>query len=267
VFWVTMNALLWRAEYGAQYPSRSVVPVSVVWRKILTAPDRSPMNILFRGQRMGYFLWNTGVAEQFAQLEEAPSEGLLKKTKNYRIFFEGSIRLPETNRWLRFVCEVKLSSGQTWQEMNLLLRFRPNQVEVHADAAEERVRLKFNDGTTRFERVFRFDDLQDPVALLQEFGGPFSGGLLGDVFPGDLGMPAMMQKASLPKVEVKWDAHLDTLRLRHESVPVYRLQTRMLDRYPVVVYVSRVGEILRVELPGGLVIVHDLLFNNQEAGR
>ena len=32
---------------------------------------------------------------------------------------------------------------------------------------------------------------------------------------------------------------------------------RLLDRYPIVIFVSRVGEILRVELPDNLVLVNE----------
>jgi hypothetical protein len=42
-------------------------------------------------------------------------------------------------------------------------------------------------------------------------------------------------------------------------VRVYRLQARLLDRYQIVVVVSRVGEILRVELPNGLLLVNEAL--------
>jgi hypothetical protein len=40
---------------------------------------------------------------------------------------------------------------------------------------------------------------------------------------------------------------------------VYRLEGRVLERYRLVVWVSRVGEILRVELPGQLHLVNDQL--------
>jgi hypothetical protein len=36
-----------------------------------------------------------------------------------------------------------------------------------------------------------------------------------------------------------------------EAVSAYRLETRVLD-YPIVIDVSTLGEILRVELPGGV---------------
>ena len=41
-----------------------------------------------------------------------------------------------------------------------------------------------------------------------------------------------------------------------EPVSAYRLETRVLD-HPIVVYVSTMGEILRIELPGGMTAVLD----------
>ena len=35
IFWVTMNALLWRAEYGSRGSGSAMSP-EVVWQKILT---------------------------------------------------------------------------------------------------------------------------------------------------------------------------------------------------------------------------------------
>jgi hypothetical protein len=43
-----------------------------------------------------------------------------------------------------------------------------------------------------------------------------------------------------------------------EPVSAYRLETRVLD-HPIVIYVSTLGEILRVELPGGMTAVLDQL--------
>jgi hypothetical protein len=58
---------------------------------------------------------------------------------------------------------------------------------------------------------------------------------------------------------LQWEAFNDKLVIRHEPVRVYRLQTRLLDRYPIVIFVSRAGEILRAELPQGIVLLHDQL--------
>ena len=41
VFWLVMNGLLWRSEFGSGNKTGSTVPTSLVWEKILTAPDDS----------------------------------------------------------------------------------------------------------------------------------------------------------------------------------------------------------------------------------
>ena len=41
-----------------------------------------------------------------------------------------------------------------------------------------------------------------------------------------------------------------------EAIPVYRLETRILDR-PIVIIASTLGEILRVEIPGNTVATWD----------
>ena len=60
---------------------------------------------------------------------------------------------------------------------------------------------------------------------------------------------------------MQWVARNDWLKIGHAQVRVYRLQARLLDRYQIVVLVSRVGEILRVELPNGLLLVNEALSN------
>jgi len=57
---------------------------------------------------------------------------------------------------------------------------------------------------------------------------------------------------------VRWEAHHDRLMVGREPVSAYRLETRVLD-HPIVIYVSTLGEILRVELPGGMTAVLDQL--------
>src|SRR5215470_10665864 len=57
LFWVTMNVLLWRAEYGGGKEPGSPVPVEVVWEKMLSAPDDSTLEIRWNGRKIGYCRW------------------------------------------------------------------------------------------------------------------------------------------------------------------------------------------------------------------
>ncbi|HKI68344.1 MAG TPA: hypothetical protein VKA67_02060, partial [Verrucomicrobiae bacterium] len=52
-FWVTMNVLLWRVEFGPRGEIGIGIPAKVVWRKILTAPDSSSLNVLYHGNKIG----------------------------------------------------------------------------------------------------------------------------------------------------------------------------------------------------------------------
>src|SRR6267143_7113541 len=88
LLWVTMNVLLWRAEYGVRDNAGSAVPVKMVWRKILTAPDSSSLSIYQRGEKIGFCHWVTGVGEAFSKLDEAPPEGMAGKIANCRIQFD-----------------------------------------------------------------------------------------------------------------------------------------------------------------------------------
>ena len=69
VFWVAMNVLLWRAEYGPRNGGMPV-PLDLVCRKILTAPDPSSMSVYQDGQRMGFCAFSTSVEQEMAKLNE-----------------------------------------------------------------------------------------------------------------------------------------------------------------------------------------------------
>jgi len=131
---------------------------------------------------------------------------------------------------------------------------RPAAWEIHSVATEQTVRVRTEDGNGSFERVFRFAELQNPEALLRVFAGPFGFALLNG-----LGLPALPQQTPDIGLGAKWEARYDTLKIGHEPVRVYRLQTRLLDRFLVVLFVSRAGEILRAELPESIVLSHDQL--------
>ena len=93
-FWVAMNALLWRAEYGSR-GSGLAVPADLVWRKILTAPDTSSLTVYQNGKKSGFCQFATSVEQAMSALEEdtLPPEGILQQA-GYQIRFDGK---PITN--------------------------------------------------------------------------------------------------------------------------------------------------------------------------
>src|SRR5262245_11619104 len=101
LFWVTMNVLLWRAEYGNRDLTNSSVPVGAVWRKILTAPDPSALNVFHHKEKIGFCHWQTSIGEEFAKLDEAPPEGILTGPRSYHIRLEGNVSLTDFESRLR----------------------------------------------------------------------------------------------------------------------------------------------------------------------
>lgn len=252
LFWVMMNVLLWRAEYGSRDAGADAVPVRLVWRKVLTAPDPSSLSIWQGERRLGFGHWVTSVGEEFAELDEAPPEGMLGKVRNHQLKFDGNLTWPGEELRLRFECAVKLSTNQSWQEFTLRVSSRPLIWEVRALAAEQKVHFHTEDGDRKFDRVFRFAELQNPQALVAEFAGPAGSGLLAA-----LGMPVATVASGSFAPDLRWEASSVFMSIGNEPIRVFRLQTRLLDRFNVRIFVSRAGEILRVELPNGIVLKHD----------
>ena len=250
-FWVAMNALLWRAEYGSHGTGVSV-PADLVWRKILTAPDVSSLTVFQDGHKTGFCQFSTSVEEAMAALDEdkLPPEGIVARA-GYQIRFDGNVSLGDFTNRLNFAGRVQFSYGRTWRELYLKLSSHLATVEIHSVAANQTAHLKITSDGAIIEHDFTFADLQNPSALLRAFGENFGGGLLGG-----LDRPAIPQMPVALAGNLRWEAHHERLMIGREPVSAYRLETRVLDQ-PVVINVSILGEILRVELPGGITATID----------
>lgn len=260
-FWLTMNFLLWRAEFSKQKQTGSSVSASVVLEKILTAPDTSSLEIYHHGNKIGFCRWSANVGVQAANKnlsEDFQPEGMVEEPTSYTLDLEGNVTLVGSTNRLRFELSLKLSTNHVWQEFNLRANMRPDAWELHADALEQKVHFTIDDAYERWEQSFSFTDLRNPQVLLREFGGPVALTILGGF--GNLGITpvsATATNAPLPKLNLKWEANNDSMRFGHSKVRVYRLHTKVLDRYDVFIFVSRVGELLWVELPDKIVLSND----------
>ncbi|MDB6125372.1 MAG: hypothetical protein JWQ71_4365 [Pedosphaera sp.] len=257
IFWVTMNVLLWRSEYGGGNRFGSVVPLEVVWQKILTAPDNSSMEITHRGEKIGYCRWSATVQEPVApktDTDEPPPEGMVEILSGYRIDFEGNIGLSDFANRLRFDSNIKLTTNHVWKEFSLRLNLRPSSWEIRSQASEQAIHFKSEDDEGKKEKVLKFADLQNPELLAREFDLPLPVQLLGS-----FGLTGNAKNTAPLSLGLAWEARNDWITIGHTSVRAYRLKAKVLDRFPIVIMVSRVGEILRVELPDDWVLVNDQL--------
>ncbi len=247
-----MNVLLWRAEYSL-HGGGEPVPVELVWRKILTAPDATTLNIYQHGERTGFCEFSTSVEMEMAKLDEdkPPPEGIVARA-GYQIRVNGNTSLGDFTNRLRFDARLQFSAKRQWRELTLKLSSRTAAVEIHSFATNQTVHLKIINDDGVSEHDFAFADLASPGALLSAFGASFGGDGLLDT----LDLPLMPQGSTAVAQGIHWEAHRDRLKIGNEPVSVYRLETHLLG-YSIVVYASTLGEILRVELPDDLLATLD----------
>jgi hypothetical protein len=259
-FWVIMNILLWRAEYGRHNLLGGEVPARVVWQKMLTAQDASTLAITHHGRRIGFCRWGTSVAEEHATggttTEEAAPEGMVKKPTGYRIDSGGIVEVGDSYNHLRFDLRADFSANQEWKEFHLQLNLRPTAWEFRATAADQVLRIRIDDGATQTQRALKFSELSSPEALLQKFADPFSAAVLnaGALLSGPQSLHSLAGG-------VTCEARNGWIKIGRASVRAYQLEVHLIERYRAAVFVSRAGEILRVELPDELALVNEQLTN------
>jgi hypothetical protein len=259
-FWITMNVLLWRSEFRGKNELGSAVPVPVVWQKMLTAPDDSRMEVLKQGREIGSFRWSPNVGEAVATGKtyspDAQPEGRVQELSGYTIdIMEGSLEVGENHKRVYYTFSGQFSTNHQWQEFNLRFTQRRASLELHGVAGTEKLDVHWQDEAEDWQRTFTFAELRDPEKLLQDIAGPLPLGMLfGGLTAGFTG-PA----ASGFQMDMKWEARFDWLKIGHSNLRVYRLQGRLANRYDVVLHISRLGEILRVELPNGVRILNTRL--------
>jgi hypothetical protein len=256
-FWLAMNFLLWRAEYGNKPPAFSSVPVEMVWRKILTAPDSSSLSIYRRGKRIGFCHWFTRVTQELANLDESqsPLKPDSMRRAGYQIHLEGNWTMDgKAASSARVESELRMDAGYAWQQWKGRLNVRKISLELQADAVTQSLAISSFGESEKFERTFKFAELTNPEGLLNEFGGP-----LAAIVGGEAGLSAaLIQPQNFP-VGLRWIARRDKLTVGHSPIRVYVVETRLLEKYEIRIFVSQVGELLRVELPGEVVLKNDQL--------
>jgi hypothetical protein len=257
-FWVTMGVLLWRAEFGSRGQPGSAVPASMVWQRILTAPDTSQLEIRHQTNRVGFCRWRPELGEEIAPgdelLEDDPVEGMVRRVVHYTIDFDGNLTLPDWPTRVRFSAMLQLDTNRVWQKFEAELTMRPDTYSVRADAVRKTIEVRVDAGGDRFNRVYQFSDLQNPQKLLHELGGPMLPAMVAA-----LGVPLSTNQLNPASLGWRWEARSDSLLVGRNRVRAYRLHSRLVDRYDLTLYVSPVGEILRAELPGQIVLVNDAI--------
>ena len=256
-FFLTMNYLLWRSQWGAHSRLGSAVPAEVVWEKILTAPDLSSLDVYDHDKRVGSCHWtatvgNSPLASNKILEDDYAPDGSGEQVTGYSLNFGGNATLANSNR-LGFEASLDLATNRTWQAFHLRVGARPKIWDLRATAATEKLVVKVEDFNGNWQKTLNLSDLSNPNAVWADMGGtPFLSLLAA------AGLTPSKESLSLMAGSVKWQAHEDWMMFGHTKARVYRLETVILGRH-INVFTSRVGEILRVELPNQITLRYDAL--------
>jgi hypothetical protein len=256
VFWLVMNGRLWHSEFGAGHDLGSTLPAGVVWQKILTAPDDSSLSISSRGKRLGYIRWRPNAGEDtnsVAIASENDPEGMVRQLTEYKLQIDGSVLASIIGKSVRFSAEFVFTPKLDWKRFQTDVLLKSETWQVKASALEKDLWIQLTDGDSEWIRRFTFDQLRNPKTLLAELDSPILAALLPHCLP---------QQVSGGNLDLgfQWEARHDWLQVGKSRMRIYRLEARLLDRHRIVVLASRVGEILKIELPGELILANDLLF-------
>lgn len=256
VLFLGMNVWLWRLEIAGKGRFNSSVAPETVWRKMALAQDASSLNILHEGRRIGFCQWRPTVKQWHnprSDGDDLSVEEMTQEVTSYELDLDGYFLVDDTTR-LRFNANLRLDTNFVWRTINLRLVLRPDAWEFSADAAREQVRIHLDDENGRRERTFKFSDLDHPEQVLRHLGV----GGLAPMLAG-LGLPLGRLQATNLLSGVTWQAQRDHLAMERANVPVFRVQASAFHRPQATAYIGVFGEILRVELPGQVLLLTDLM--------
>jgi hypothetical protein len=177
---------------------------------------------------------------------------MVREREGYSIDLEGNLALDGLEQRLRFDLNLKLDRERKWTDFYMRLNVRPTVMEVRASAEDQTVEVLWDEEGRKSRRLFRLDDFEDPDRLLAGLAGPMFAGAFAN-------WGALAPNAGTPGLALglDWEASYDWMEMGSSPMRVYLLESRVLERWAIAITVSRVGEILTVELPEGVTVVND----------
>ena len=249
-FWLTMNVLLWRAEFGSGRQTIADVPLDTVMERVLTAADPSTLRFRHHREELGILRWMPSVIEAAPSTNELTPEGMIQTVGGYHIDVDLNLSGESPDRRWRLLGQIDLSTNRTWREFHLRLIQRPVAWEITAKEGDDQVTVRFEDGrTAHFEQRFPARDLRQLPALFGSYLHLLPGGLSPESLPLDNPHPGGLA----------WQARNDLMTIGRHRVRVFRVSAQLLQRYEITAFFSRAGELLRVNLPDHYSLVSESL--------
>jgi len=271
-FWVGMNVLLWRSEYGGG-STGTPLPVDNVISKILETPDPSELEIYHQNERVGSGRWmvtqlseagNEPDEDADVDLEAAEMSGLIKNIKSFSVNLDGHLQWEQQARRVRYMLNVNLTPDWQWTSLDAKVGFRDQWFHVHSKQADSTVRFEFEQGAAKWESEITFEQLKHPETLLEQWL-PENPLLVGLAAPLLAQAKALVGDGNTGGDSVggwsawgdNWKAYSDWLTIAHSRMRVYRIEHALEEKPAVSVTINRAGEILTVTLPQRILIKNE----------
>jgi hypothetical protein len=219
----------------------------------MMAPETSSLNIFQHGRRSGFCELATSVGQEMAQLDDnrLPPEGLLNHTA-FQIHLNGNASLGDFTNRIKFDGHVQFDVNREWRSLDLKIFAHGLALNLDSTATNQTLNFSLESDGVSIRRTLTFAELSNPNQLVRALAGDMPGGGL----LAGLELPVLAGGGSKAGAMLHWHAWRTRILVHGEQVPVYRLETSVLDR-PITILVSTLGEILRVELPGDVVATLD----------
>jgi hypothetical protein len=258
LFWGTMNVWLWESEMGEIGAGGGRVSTDVVWERILTAPDPSTLEVRYQGKGAGFIHWYPDPGEDAAgrnllESEAYVPEGMVRAARGYDVRLEGQVQWASLQTRFRFHLQLSLDTNRVWKTLKLEAGSRPAQLTLEARATDRVLEWRLGQGDGALGARLTFDELQDPRNLFRDLDAPVALALAAPL--------AQWPASTNLQGALRWEARQGWMPLGNSRIRVYRLRVRLADRHDLVAYVNRAGEILKIELPGGVRLVNEGLGN------
>lgn len=252
IFCIVMNVMLWRMEIsGKQLGAK--VPLETVMKRVLNSPEIAQLDIFQRREwkRLGSLEWMMLVDED-APSGEPDVEGMVRKIRGYTLdVSQGNLLLNQSH--VKFSLRTNFDAARKWKAFLLTVQFPRGVISMESKREDGTVKLDLDLNGVRLKREMSFAQLtklETLAALPAELTGDPSMAKAARQLAG----PPGQQRTTGTRPTNTARAHYDWLPGIRHRLRVFRVNWTPVESYDMVLYISLQGEILRVELPRGIVI-------------
>jgi hypothetical protein len=261
-FWAAMMAALVRVEILPRPLPLEAVPTERVLRKLFANPVPARLKVYYKGAEIGSWRVEISPAAERGPLGDGAGQ---VPAGAYEV---------SSSLWLRLSVfgipsQLQLRSVSVFNERYEMERIHArttvggSRVEVAGDVRTRKVRVSFDVGEMRDLREFDFSQMQGAelagalgMPALANFSFLGAGGV-----PGAFGAPVAAQVRARPVTTV----HLDRFSVAGGWVRAYLVESGLDDSMWARMWVSEMGEVLRVETSLGLTMLSELLADGADA--